>query len=79
MKTSVYADDAKNHFLKCFYLGMCPDLPRYPDNKVEQATLFLYSPKICFAQSTFGFPRSAFAKNNFAIDNCCKRYLINMP
>ena len=62
MKTSVYADDAKNHFLKCFNKGMCLDLPRYPDNKVEKATLFLYS-----------------SKKNFAVNNCCKRYLINMP
>ena len=62
MKTSVYADDAKNHFMKCFNIGVCPDLPRYSDNKVEQATLFLYSPKIRFAWSTFGFPRSAIEK-----------------
>ena len=62
MKTSVYADDAKNHFLKCFNIGMCPDLPRYPDNKVEQATLFLYISNIRYAQSAFGLPRSAIEK-----------------
>ena len=62
MKTSVYADDVKNHFLKCFYLRMCPDLPRYPDNKVEQATLFLYRSNIRYAQSAFGLPRSALDK-----------------
>ena len=62
MKTSVYADDAKNHFLKCFNKGMCLDLPRYPDNKVEQATLFLYSSKIRFARSAFGLPRSTIEK-----------------
>ena len=59
MKTSVNADDVKNHFLKCFNQGMCPDLPRYPDNKVEQATLFLYSSNIRYAQSAFGLPCSA--------------------
>ena len=78
MKTSVYADDVENHFLKCFYLGVCPDLPRYPDNKVEQATLFLYSPKIRFVRLTLAL-LAPLSKNNFAINNCCKRYLINMP
>ena len=62
MKTSVNADDVKNHFLKCLNQGMCPDLPRYQDNKVEQATLFLYSSNIRYAQLAFGLPRSALKK-----------------
>ena len=70
MKTSVNADDAKNHFLKCFYLGVCPDLPRYSDNKVEQAALFLYSSNIRYAQLAFAIPRSACKINNFAVNNC---------
>ena len=38
------------------------DLPRYPDNKVELAILFLYSPNTCFARSAFGLPRSVLGK-----------------
>ena len=43
-------------------LGRCLDLPRCPDNKVEQEILSLYSPNTCFDWSAFGLPQSALEK-----------------
>ena len=40
----------------------CPDLPRYPDNKVERNILSLYSPNTCLAWLAFGLPRSDLEK-----------------